>query len=273
MSLQVGSLADWELQGKKNLLSIVMPARNEEGNVEQTVRTLTRALGSADIQHEIVVINDNSEDGTERVLRRLESELPTVRYCNNDPPSGYGLAVRLGLASFNGAAVVIVMADGSDDPEDVVRFYRKLSEGYDCVFGSRFARGARVTDYPRHKLFMNRIGNAMIRSLFLMRYNDTSNAFKMYRRHVIAGVQPLLSHHFNLTVELPLKSIVRGYSYAVVPNSWANRREGVSKFRIKEMGSRYLFVILYCLLEKLLSRDDFKREREYRAKQLQVWPR
>jgi dolichol-phosphate mannosyltransferase len=61
-------------------------------------------------------------------------------------------------------------------------------------------------------------------------------------------------------VELPLKAIVRGYSYAVVPNSWTNRKQGESKLKIKEMGSRYLFIVLYCFIEKWLSRGDYYRE-------------
>ena len=182
--------------------------------------------------------------------------------------------MRRGLAEFRGGgAVAIVMADGSDSPEDIVRFYRKLREGYDCIFGSRFIRGGRTYDYPLLKMVLNRIGNQVIRLLFFIRNNDVTNAFKMYRRDVIAGVQPLLSHHFNLTIEIPMKAIVRGYSYAVVPNSWRNRKEGVSKFRVREMGSRYFFIILYCLIEKWFSRGDYIKRDDLKQGQLQVWPR
>jgi dolichol-phosphate mannosyltransferase len=106
-----------------------------------------------------------------------------------------------------------------------------------------------------------------------MKYNDVTNAFKLYRRTVIAGLQPLLAYHFNLTVELPLKSIVRGYSYAVLPTAWSDRTEGVSKFKIKEMGSRYLFIVFYCYLEKYLTREDYRRRSDLHEGQLQVWSR
>jgi dolichol-phosphate mannosyltransferase len=185
--------------------------------------------------------------------------MPEVRWINNTPPNGFGFAVRAGLVAFRGDAVAIVMADQSDVPADLVAFYRTLETGYDCVFGTRFTRGGRVVDYPWVKRILNRTGNLFIQMLFLQRYNDTTNAFKLYRRSVIAGIQPLLACHFNLTVELPLKAIVRGYSYAVVPNTWLNRTEGVSKFKIREMGSRYMFIILYCYLEKLLTRKDYVR--------------
>jgi dolichol-phosphate mannosyltransferase len=273
MPLEVRSLAEWEADGVPGLLSVVIPAHNEEGRIEATVRELNAALAGARIPHEILVVNDNSRDLTEQVLKRLSAEIPSIRYINNTPPNGFGFAVRAGLVAFRGDAVAIVMADGSDAPEDLVAYFRKLQEGYDCVFGSRFIRGAKVVNYPWLKLVMNRLANFFIRTLFWMSYNDVTNAFKMYRRSVIAGVQPLLAYHFNLTVELPLKSIVRGYRFAVIPTSWFDRTEGVSKFKIKEMGSRYLFIVLYCYLEKYLSREDYRNRTDLRDKQLQVWSR
>lgn len=273
MPIEVRSLAEWEVAGVENLLSVVIPAHNEEGDIADTVRALAAALRGAEIQYEILVVNDNSSDATERILIDLTAEDPGVRYVNNVPPNGFGFAVRRGLAEFSGNAVAVVMADGSDDPADLVRFYRKLSEGYDCVFGSRFIAGAKVEDYPKLKLVLNRMANLLIRLLFMPRYNDVTNAFKLYRRSAIAGIQPLLSHHFNLTVELPLKCIIRGYRYAVLPNRWRNRKHGASKLRIKEMGSRYLFIVLYCWLERTLSRGDYRDQRAYRDTQLQVWHR
>jgi dolichol-phosphate mannosyltransferase len=270
---EVGSLAEWETAGVPNMLSVVIPAYNEEGHIAETVRGLADTLRQAGVDYEILVVNDSSSDGTERILATLSAAGIGLRYINNTPPNGFGLAVRRGLAEFRGDAVAIVMADGSDDPADLVAFYRKLESGYDCVFGSRFGHGGRVIDYPKLKLVLNRLANFMIRSLFLLSYNDTTNAFKLYRRSAIAGIQPLLSHHFNLTVELPLKCIIRGYNYAVLPNSWKNRKEGVSKLRVKEMGSRYLFIILYCWLERVLSRGDYRDQQLHRESQLQVWHR
>lgn len=241
-------------------LSIVIPAHNEEGALETTCRTLAARLAADGIaDYEILVVNDGSCDGTEAVLQRLARELPRLRHVNNEGPHGYGFAVRRGLACFAGQAVCIMMADLSDAPEDVVTYYRKLREGWECVFGSRFIQGGRVIDYPWPKLMLNRMANGLIRLLFGLEFNDTTNAFKAFRREVIDGLQPLLSHHFNLTVELPLKAITRGYRYCVVPISWRNRTTGVSKLRIREMGSRYLFIVLYVLIEKLLSRGDYRR--------------
>ena len=243
-------------------LSVLIPARNEADNLGATIRGLVAALEDGEIAHEILVVNDNSTDGTEKELARLEKTFPALRHFNNPPPNGFGLAVQAGLKRFTGDAVVIVMADGSDDPQDVIAYWRKLSEGYDCVFGSRFMPGARVVDYPLHKKVLNRLANNFIRLVFRIGYNDITNAFKCYRREVITGLQPILAHHFNLTVELPLKAIIRGYSYAVLPIHWYNRKSGISKLRIREMGSRYLFIVLYCLIERWLSGGDYRSRRK-----------
>lgn len=256
---QAPSTEGWVAAGAPGVLSVVIPAHNEAESLEETVATLVTALEAASIKHEILIVNDNSTDNSSAVLADLAARFGTVRSIDNRPPNGFGFAVRAGLEAFRGDAVAIVMADGSDAPDDLIKCYRLLGDGYDCVFGSRFIAGGRVIDYPVHKLILNRMANTFIRLLFRQRFNDFTNAFKVYRREVIAGLQPILSHHFNLTVELPLKAIIRGYSFAVVPISWQNRKAGVSKLKLREMGSRYLFIVLYCFIEKQLSRGDYRR--------------
>ncbi len=240
-------------------LSVVVPAHNEAGSIAGTVVGIRSALEAASIEHEVIVVDDASTDDTEPIVTGLAARDPRVRYYRSHHPRGFGFTVRSGLDMFAGDAVAIVMADGSDDPNDLVRYHTVLQEGYDCAFGSRFVRGATVQDYPGAKLVLNRIVNWGIRVLFRSGYNDTTNAFKAYRREVIETVQPLLSNHFNLTVELPLKAIVRGHSYRVVPISWRNRTAGTSKLSLREMGSRYAFIVLYVLLERTLSRGDYRR--------------
>jgi dolichol-phosphate mannosyltransferase len=241
-------------------ISVVIPAHNEEGCLHATVSSIVVALEREDIPHEILIINDNSSDNTLAVCQQLSARYGSVRYLNNRAPNGFGFAVQYGLREFTGDAVAIMMADSSDAPEDLIAGYRKLLQGYDSVFGSRFIKGGLTVDYPVHKLVMNRLANWFIKFIFGIRYNDVTNAFKIYRREVIEGVQPILSHHFNLTVELPLKTITRGFSYAVIPMKWYNRMTGVSKLKIKEMGSRYLFIVLYAWLEKHLSQGDYHRQ-------------
>ena len=241
-------------------LSVVIPAHNEEGTIEATIEAIRAALDEERIEFEVIVVDDGSADETAAILARMEAVDERIRPMRSPYSGGFGLAVRAGLETFSGDAVAIVMADGSDSPSDLVAYHRLLEQGYDCAFGSRFMPGGRAYDYPRAKLLLNRISNTGIRVLFGHRYNDTTNAFKAYRREVIDSVQPLLSNHFNLTVELPLKAIIRGHSYAIVPISWRNRTAGTSKFNFQEMGSRYAFITLYAFLEHHLSQGDYRRD-------------
>jgi dolichol-phosphate mannosyltransferase len=205
-------------------------------------------------------VDDGSADGTWELLTGLQARLPVLAPIKNEGPHGFGRAVICGLDHMKGDAVVIMMADESDDSRDVVRYWQELNQGWDCVFGSRFVKGGGVIDYPRFKLTLNRLANLFIRLLFRTKLNDTTNAFKAYRRTTIEGCRPLISPHFNLTVELPLKAIVRGFSWTVMPVTWRNRHTGIAKFKIKEMGSRYLFICFYVWLEKYFSRGDYRKE-------------
>jgi dolichol-phosphate mannosyltransferase len=240
-------------------LSVVVPAYNEEGSIARTVEALALTLEREAIVHEIIVVDDHSLDGTVDEVIGAAQIHPSVRCISNEGKGGFGYAVRAGLDAYTGDAVAIVMADLSDSPKDLVTYFRLLERGFDCAFGSRFMPGARVDDYPRAKLVMNRLANLGIRLLFRHGYTDTTNAFKAYRREVIDNCQPLLSAHFNLTVELPLKALVRGHSYAIVPVSWTNRTAGASKLRVQEMGSRYAFIVLYILLEHVLAGGDYHK--------------
>jgi len=237
------------------LLSVVIPAYNEREHIAATVTQIAERLTAASIAFEIVVVDDHSNDATAAEVTRAATVWPSIRCVPNLRAPGFGNAINTGLDAYLGDAACIVMADASDDPADIVTYWDKLQQGYDCAFGTRFTRGATVVDYPLPKLALNRVANTVVALLFGLRYNDVTNAFKCYRREAIDGVRPILSHHFNITVELPLKAIVRGYSWTVVPTNWYNRRYGASKLKIKEMGSRYLFIVLYALLEKWLTRE------------------
>ncbi len=257
--MTVPATNDPAYSGRRMLLSVLIPAHDEGGSIVATVQAIEGVLRGADIPHEILVVLDHCTDDTESALRQLMVEMPALRISTNPGSGGYGFAVRHGLDVYTGDAVVVAMADASDDPRDIVTYHHKLEEGFDCAFGSRFIDGAAVRNYPWQKLLMNRAANRVIRLLFRERYNDFTNAFKCYRREVIDGCRPLLSNHFNLTIELPLKAIVRGYSWTVVPTNWYGREAGESKFLIKEMGSRYVYIILYALIEKYFSRGDYRR--------------
>ena len=241
-------------------LSVLVPARDEEGSIARMIGGVVDVLERESIDYEVLVIDDHSRDGTRDLVDGISESNPRV-LCRPSPNAGgFGLAIRAGLAEFTGDAVVIMMADCSDDPGDLVIYHHILDQGWDCAFGSRFVPGAVVTGYPRLKLIVNRMANSFINTIFRLHYNDTTNAFKGYRREVIETMLPLLSKHFNLTVEMPLKAVTRGHSFKVVPTSWSDRTAGQAKLAMREMGSRYLFIVLYIWLEYHLSRGDYLKD-------------
>lgn len=241
-------------------LSIIIPARNESENLPQCISEISETLSRNSIEYEILVIDDGSNDNTPEVIHNLKKEYPALIGIRNNLENGFGRAIRIGLNEYSGDAVAIMMADRSDSPADLVSYWNELQDGTECVFGSRFVHGSRVLDYPLFKLIANRIVNTLIRHAFKIKCNDITNAFKIYRREVIEGCKPFISPHFNLTVEIPLKAVVRGYSWKVIPITWKNRTAGIAKLKLREMGSRYFFIVAYLWLEKYFSRGDYKRK-------------
>lgn len=238
------------------LYSIIIPAYNEESNIIPTVRALAEALRGEEIPFELVIVNDNSTDSTAEVVEQHREEFPEIKLVHNTPPGGLGRAVRLGLREFTGAVAAVVMADLSDDPQDVVTCYRKIEEGYHAVFGSRFSKGSKVTHYPPLKLIANRIVNRMIQLMFLTPHNDLTNAFKVYRREVIDNISPLHAAHFNISIEMSLSTLIRPYAAAAIPISWSGRTWGSSNLKLNEMGRRYLCTLLKVWFERILIQDD-----------------
>jgi len=251
------------------LLTVVIPARDEEGCIARTVEHLHLELDLNKIPHEIVVVDDGSSDDTWRILQELSGKFSALRPVQNNGAHGFGRAIVKGIDHGRGDAVVIMMADESDDCRDVVNYWLLLNQGWDCVFGSRFVKGGGVIDYPWFKLRMNRMVNLFIKTIFGIPHNDITNAFKAYRRAALDGCRPFLSPHFNLTVELPLKALVRGYSWTTMPITWRNRRTGVPKLKLKEMGSRYFFIVAYVWLEKYFSRGDYLKSEDKSQKTTQ----
>ncbi len=241
-------------------LSVVVPAHNEENNLSPSLTALSRRLDQERLDYEIIVVNDNSVDGTGEVISQLADGNPRIKRIDRVPPRGFGRAVRAGLEAVTGDVVVLYMADASDDPEDVVMYYKEIRSGYDCVFGSRFIKGSRTSNYPWFKLMVNRLVNTMLRLLFWTRFNDLTNSFKAYRSYVLRECGPYRASHFNITIELSLSAIIRNYNILQVPISWQGRTWGSSNLHLKEMGRRYLSTLIKIYFEKILIRDDIIAE-------------
>jgi len=244
-------------------VNIIVPLKNEEKGIKNLIENLIPVLDKIDKTTNISLIDDHSIDQTWNILKKYEQKFNFIKAYKNEKKTGFGNALKFGIEKNQDDALIIFMGDCSDDPNYIIEYVKYLDEGYDCVFGSRFIKGSKLSGYPFVKLILNRLANNFIRVLFFIKYNDTTNAFKAYKKRALDECYPIISQHFNINAELSLKSIIRGFKYKVIPVSWINRKEGISKFHIKEMKNRYFFTILYIFLEKILLGDDIYKDKKY----------
>jgi dolichol-phosphate mannosyltransferase len=250
------------------VLSVCIPARNEEGNIGKAIDAISETLRIEGIPFEIVIANDNSSDNTAIVVREKMAAGIPLRLINRRPPGGFGRAIRSCLEHAQGDIIAVMMADLSDDPKNLVDYYRVICSGYDAAFGSRFVPGSVVTDYPRVKLVANRVGNKFIQILFRTKHNDLTNAFKAFRGDAIRSIMPFYASHFNITIEISLALLVRGFSIASLPINWYGRTWGSAKFKIRELGRRYFATMLKAFAERLFIHDDLLAEHEVKLVRL-----
>ena len=231
-------------------LSIIIPIRNEESSITKVINKLQTELKIS--SYEIIFINDFSSDNTVEKTKDLIKDIPQINIYDNKR-KGLGGAITEGINKTSGDVICIMMSDLSDSIDDLEKYYTIIkNDNVDAVFGSRFISGSKIADYPKKKLVLNRIFNIVTKILFFSDYNDFTNAFKIYKKNALLKTFPLVSESFNIFLELPLKIISRKMKYKIIPITWTNRKEGSSKFDIKELRAKYLFTLIYCLLEKLL---------------------
>jgi dolichol-phosphate mannosyltransferase len=232
------------------MLSIIVPVRNETDVLEDVFTYFSRNL--TNLNYEVLIINDFSEDDTLSKAKSVTNKYEHFKVFNNEK-KGLGGAINLGIKKASGTHVTIMMADQSDDINDLTNYDKLMKEeNYDAVLGSRFLKSSKVTNYPLQKLILNRMFNFFVSLIFWNKYNDYTNAFKIYKKSVLVDILPLVSESFNIFLEIPLKVISRNYNYKIVPINWMGRKKGISKFKIKELRAKYLFTLIYCFIEKYL---------------------
>ncbi len=232
------------------MLSIIVPVRDESNTIEDIFNYFNDNLEKVD--YEVLFINDFSNDDTLAKINTIIKDKKNFRVIDNTK-KGLGGAINLGIKKSLGENIAIMMADQSDDINDLIKYNNLMSEeNYDAILGSRFTKMSKVRDYPLQKLILNRIFNFFVSLIFLNRYNDYTNAFKIYKKTTLMEIMPLISESFNIFLEIPLKVISRNYNYKIISINWMGRKKGESKFKIKELGSKYLFTLIYCFIEKSL---------------------
>ena len=237
-------------------LTVLIPIRNEQENIKIISDEILSKIFCKNF--ELIFVNDFSEDNSENELKKLTEKYSQIKYINNDE-KGLGGAISTGIHNSTGKFVCIMMSDSSDTVEDLNKYYEIISsDDLDAVFGSRFIQGGKIVEYPKLKYVLNRLGNLLAKLLLWTDLNDFTNGFKIYKKDTLLGLYPLVSEGFNIFFELPLKTIIRGYEYKIIPISYYNRTVGEAKFKIQELGSKYLFTLLYCFLEKILLNTKVK---------------
>ena len=233
-------------------LSIIIPCKNEEKTILKTFLKLKKKIKFKIKKFEIILIDDFSIDNTLGILKNISKQNKNIKVIKNKY-KGLGGAINLGIKFSKNKYIAIMMADLSDDPYDLIRYYKEISNNdLDAVFGSRFMRQSKVVEYPIKKLIYNRIFNIFVKLIFLSKYNDFTNAFKIYKKNTLIDLKPLVSENFNIFLELPLKTINRKKKIKIIPINWRNRKIGSSKFKVNELSSKYFFTLIYCFFEKIL---------------------
>lgn len=236
-------------------LSIIIPVYNESAQIPITIKKLGLLRHKIN-NFEIIFIDNLSTDDSFKRLKSFTKRRSCFKVYKSKK-KGLGSAISTGIIKSKKKYVCIYMCDLSDDIDDLIKYFKKISiKKLDAVFGSRFLKQSKVRNYPIHKFILNRIVNNIIKLIFLSDYNDFTNAFKIYKRSALIKLFPIVSENFNIFLEIPLKIITRNFSYEIISINWTGRKKGTSKFQIKELGSMYLFTLLYCLFEKILLRKD-----------------
>lgn len=224
-------------------ISIVVPAHNEEENLPRLLDELLPVLEEnvETKDFELVIVDDNSTDRTPELIEKLAGKDPRIIPVHRHSKPGFGNAVKEGLKNATGDIVIPVMGDLSDDPHDIPKLVRRIEEGYDVAYGSRFIEGGGTDGYPPAKMVANRAFNNVVRLLFGIKHKDITNAFKAYRKEVLdsIGIDRLEANGFDLTVEMPLKAHIMGFRSAEVPVVWHGRERGEAKLRLSENASKY----------------------------------
>lgn len=232
------------------MLSIIIPVRNEADNLEDIFDYFSNNLKN--LNYEALIINDFSRDNTLINAKVLCEKSKNFKVLDNKK-KGLGGAINFGIKESSGKYITIMMADHSDNISDLLTYVKLMDTGkYEAILGSRFLKESKVIDYPIQKLILNRIFNFFVSLIFWNKYNDYTNAFKIYKKTALLEIMPLISESFNIFLEIPLKIISRNYSYKIIPINWTGRKKGETKFKIKELRAKYLFTLIYCFIEKSL---------------------
>ncbi len=245
----------------RSAVTVVIPCHNEEMNIEPLVTQLMSLYG--EYIHEIIPVDDNSQDGTAEVIRGLAEADTRIRPIFRTPPNGVGRALAEGYRAATGRYVLSMDCDFQHLLPEIRDLFDAAAKGYDVVVGSRFSRHSVLLNYPFKKILANRGFHALAQVMFLRKFRDLTNNLKLLRREVVEQLQ-LTQPHFAVNAEIGLQPLLMGYSVREVPISWIQRTPdmGVSSFRLAKVGSGYWQVLFRLWLKTVFGIAGANKEKQ-----------
>jgi hypothetical protein len=237
---------------------VVVPCPNEEMNVRQLVEILLKRYGR--YIHEIILVNDNSQDETAARIREFSCEYPVVRLVNRTPPSGVGRALRDGYAAATADYILSIDCDFAQIAPDFRDLFDAVANGCDGAVGSRFSYDSILINYRLPKILCNRAFHVLVNLFLPLRVRDISNNLKLMRAEILKGTE-ITEPHFAANVETGLKPLLAGFRIVEVPVSWINRisEMGQSSFRLAHLAPSYFSALLWIVRETYRSRRPLTR--------------
>jgi len=229
-------------------LSIIVPAHNEQENIAEVINKIEESL---DIEYELIVVNDNSTDGTVEIVERLSRQYDNIRLVHNKLENGFANALKTGFSNANTDIVIPIMADLCDDITTIPMMLVKIKDGYDVVCGCRYAKGGARLGGSKLKGFLSGLGGLSIHYLLGIPTHDVANAFKMYRKKVIDSID-IKATGFEISMEITLKAYYSGFKITEVPTVWRERTRGRSNFKVLKLLPDYLKLYIWAIYKRLI---------------------
>lgn len=229
-------------------LSVVVPAHNEQENIAEVINKIEESL---DIEHGLIVVNDNSTDGTVEIVERLSRQYDNIRLVHNKLENGFANALKTGFSNANTDIVIPIMADLCDDITTIPMMLVKIKDGYDVVCGCRYAKGGARLGGSKLKGFLSGLGGLSIHYLLGIPTHDVANAFKMYRKKVIDSID-IKATGFEISMEITLKAYYSGFKITEVPTVWRERTRGKSSFKVLKLLPDYLKLYMWAIYKRLI---------------------
>ncbi len=244
-----------------NKVNIIIPAKNEDKTIITTLKDLKEKIK---VPYQIIVVNDKSTDKTELIVKKYSVKNRNVRLVNNTTKiSSFGNALKIGFSKTKSGPVVFVMADLCDNPKTINLMYKKISEGWDIVCGSRYTKNGKKIGGPKLQGFLSNVINFSLYHILRLPTSDTSNAFKMYRHETLKNIKFNNKSGVEASMELLAQAYFGGAKIIDVPTTWIGRTAGQSKFKIVQRTPRYWKIYYWILKNRIRKIVNSKLEKFY----------